>query len=337
MSETMRALVFHGPGDVRLETREVPQAKPGEVLVRVGLAGICGSDVNKFRDRDAPSVRPYVPGHEFFGTVVSAASDVESPRMGATVAINPLLSDGSCPQCIRGRENLCMNRALIGGQRDGGFAEFVTVPAHACVLCPDSVTAESAALVEPLACAMRVEELAVSPTGLKVLIVGAGMIGLLVLSVLRRAGSIVHIADISPARRGLARAWGAGETLGLEDLAPVQSEQPKYPLVVDAVGTEDTRRIALDNLDRGGRAIFVGLHSDTAALPTKQWVVDEWEVRGSFAYTRRGFANAVAQVGAHISPHAADFEQMPLADGPKAFGALSQLAISAPRVLLNPQ
>jgi threonine dehydrogenase-like Zn-dependent dehydrogenase len=328
-TETMQALVFHGPGDVRLERRPVPAPGPDELLLRVGLAGICGSDLNRYRGQAAPLPGPQILGHEFFGTVVELGDGVERIDRGDDVVVNPLIVDGDCTYCTSGHENLCPSRRLIGGQEPGAFAEYVVVPSNACLPLGTGFDAAAAALIEPLACAVRVRELAQVEPGREALVIGAGMIGLLVTAVLSPVGCTVLVADSDPRRAEAAASWGA---TGEYD----RPRSRRFPLVVDAVGTAGTRQLALSALEPGGRAIFVGLHEDEALLPTKQWVVNEWEVRGSFAYTHANFLAASTLAESIFAPRADSLQRVGVEDAPRAFEELAQRALQAPRVLVDP-
>src|SRR5690606_30982820 len=124
----MIGAVFHGPGDVRIESRPDPVPGPGEALVRVARCGVCGSDAGEFADGPILSAPPVVLGHEFVGTIEELGPGVDGPPPGATVVSGAGVSCGECRMCRRGRTNLCRRYATAGFQRDGGLAEFVAVP-----------------------------------------------------------------------------------------------------------------------------------------------------------------------------------------------------------------
>ena len=199
----MRAIRLHGPGDIRLEDVPLPRLRPGTVMIKVSHAGICGSDLFLLRESPIPQEYthpltgergPHILGHEFSGLVTEVAGDVGDIDAGALVAVEPILFDGSCAACRRGDTNLCDANGFIGIHGwGGGMSEYVVVPADRVHVMPPELTAETAALIEPLAVAWR----SVSRSGLRpgdtALISGAGPIGLALLLVAkaRGAGAIV--------------------------------------------------------------------------------------------------------------------------------------------------
>ena len=153
-SGLVRALVWHGPGNMAVEIVDEPRRGDDEVIVQPEAAGICGSEIEGYLGRMANRTPPLVMGHEFAGTV-AAASAAGSEWSGRRVAVNPLLSCRLCARCKAGERNLCAQRRLIGVQVAGGFAERVAVPAANLVALPDRVDARTGALVEPLANAVH--------------------------------------------------------------------------------------------------------------------------------------------------------------------------------------
>lgn len=284
--QRMNALVWLGPRE--MQWREVPEAglAAGEVRLRVEAAGICGSELSGYLGKNSLRVPPLVMGHEFCGVVVEVGEGVDMTA-GDRVVVNPLLSCGRCDPCRSGRENLCLERALIGAHRPGGFAERVVVPASACSPLPPALDFVAGALCEPLACAVRAVSLAASgrPSPGSLHVVGAGPIGSLCALLGTSAGfEQVTIFDPNPARMAVAEAWG---------LTGSAEGQHAADAIIDAVGLEATRREAVAAVRRGGTVVFVGLHSPATAFDGNELVRDEKVVRGCFAYTRADFARAL--------------------------------------------
>jgi len=351
----MRALVWHGPRRMTLERVALPEPGPGEVRVRVEAVGICGSELSGYLGHNALRVPPLVMGHEFAG-VVDAVGDAGDDRMpegpagdaagakepvpprgarggapapGARVVVNPLLSCGRCDACRAGRANLCDRRALVGAHRPGAFAEAVVVPAAACLALPDEVDAAAAAMVEPLACAVRATRLAGVGASTRLRVLGAGTIGLLCALVARADGAAeVSIHDPNRARAAVGEDWGLDAPEGAPDRADA---------VIDAVGLEATRAQAVALLDRGGTAVFVGLHQATARFDGNDVVRDEKVVRGCFAYAPDDFATALELInGGFLPPAGAWRSERPLAAGPAAFDELIDGDPGVIKIVLRP-
>ena len=182
----MRALVYHGPGRLELEDRPEPTPDRGEAVIRVLAAGICGTDLRiaKGAHRAYPEGTRRVPGHEIAGEVVAVGAGVEATAVGERVFVAPNLGCGECPACRAGRVNLCANADAFGITLDGAFAEYMHVPAAAVAggnLMPVPPDADPAAVsvVEPLACVLRGQRAVSLGEGDRVLVCGAGPIGLL--------------------------------------------------------------------------------------------------------------------------------------------------------------
>lgn len=349
----MRALVWLGPRRMTLDGVALPEPGPGEVRVRVEAVGICGSELSGYLGHNALRVPPLVMGHEFAGVVDAVGSAVAegagasseagtgrrdaapagrsgAPVMGARVVVNPLLSCGHCGACRAGRANLCARRALVGAHRPGAFAEAVVVPANACLTLPDAVDAVAAAMVEPLACAVRATRLAGVGPETRLRVLGAGTIGLLCALVARAAGAAeVSIVDPNRARVAVGEAWGLDAPTGAPDLGDA---------VIDAVGLEATRVRAVELLERGGTAVFVGLHEPSTRFDGNELVREEKVVRGSFAYAPDDFARALELItGGFLPPPGAWRSERPLAAGPASFEELIDGDPGVVKIVLRPE
>src|SRR6266850_170020 len=208
-----------------LEIAELPEPTPGpgEVLVRVAACGICGSDVHGYDGSSGRRIPPIVMGHEAAGRIAAVGSDVKGFAEGDRVTFDSTIYCGACGPCRRGEVNLCDNRQVLGVscsdyRRAGAFAEYVVVPARIVYRLPDNLSFAEAALLEAAAVALHAVSLTpVAPDG-NVVVVGAGMIGLLILQALRAAGcKRVLVADIDKSRLNLAEYFGATETLWTSD------------------------------------------------------------------------------------------------------------------------
>src|SRR5467141_3951858 len=150
----MKAAILHGPRDLRVETAREPRPEPGEVVVRIVAAGLCGTDYRIWTG-ERPVAYPRVMGHELVGHVEAVASDVTCVRSGDRVVVEPNYACGRCPLCREGNRNLCLSRRAIGIDVDGGFAELVRLPARCCWPAPAGVETDALLLTEPLAVVVR--------------------------------------------------------------------------------------------------------------------------------------------------------------------------------------
>lgn len=209
-----RAAVLHAAFDLRVEDIPVVRPAPGEVLVAVEAVGVCGSDVHYFTDgRNGRNVlrAPMVLGHEAAGVVVELGDDVDGPAVGTRVAVEPAVGCGTCPTCRSGAYHLCPAGTCLGSPpTHGAMSGYRVVPARAVHPLPDTLDTETAALVEPLAVAVHAVRRAGVVTGHRVLVTGAGPIGVLVAQVARAAGAHdVVVTDVHDARLDRAAALGA--------------------------------------------------------------------------------------------------------------------------------
>ncbi|MFO7168721.1 MAG: galactitol-1-phosphate 5-dehydrogenase [Chloroflexota bacterium] len=341
--ELMEALVWTAPRVMEMQRLPVPRPEPGEVLLAVSAAGICGSELSGYLGESSIRVPPLVMGHEAAGTIVADAdaslADGSPARAGTRVAFNPLVVCGECDRCRAGRSSVCRNRKLIGAHRPGAYAPYVAVPAALCFPLPAHVSEVAGSLTEPLACGVRAVSLAGPAERLVVL--GAGPIGLCCLVAARAAGvAQVLVSDISPRRLEVARAWGAAATVNVRQddlLAAVQEFAPGgADAVVDAVGTGVTRDQAVRAVVPGGRVVFLGLHDENATLHANYIVRQEIAVQGSFAYTAADFARAFELIVAGAIPLDGGWlEERPLAEGPRAFEELLAGQAAATKIVLR--
>lgn len=299
----MRAAVFHGPRDVRLADVPDPLPGPGEVMVRVHRAGICGSDVNRFLHGSHPWAPGFIMGHEFCGEIAAAGPGVTEWEPGDQVVVEPTLRCGRCFFCRRAEYNRCLDfvrRGLTGSGSDGAFAEYVRVPAYQPHARPPALSPPRAALVEPMAVSVHGWNLAGLPRPDAVVIVGIGNIGLLAVLVARArsAGEIIVVGKYA-ARQALARAYGA--TLVVEPDDPRGHDRILErtggigaPLVLEAAGTPGSLRTAIASARKGGKVVLLGVQHEEVALDYRSLLMQEKQIIGSIIYRREDFAEAIA-------------------------------------------
>lgn len=284
----MRAILFSAPGSIAIQEVPDPVCGPDEVIVKVATAGVCGTDLHIYRGEYMADY-PLIPGHEFSGEVVEVGEDVDYIRVGDRVAPDPNIFCNHCEFCRNDQANHCLNWQGVGITRNGGFAEYVAVPARVCYPVPDSLSDAQAAFIEPLACvAYALRRLRVNPAE-QVLIFGAGPMGLLLTQALRNSGaSRVVVVEKQPQRLALAAQLGAaravaagpGQAEALKELAPYG-----FDVIIDATGLPAVIEQAFAYLKPRGQYLQFGVTpiDATVRLNPYQIFKHDWVILGSFA------------------------------------------------------
>jgi 2-desacetyl-2-hydroxyethyl bacteriochlorophyllide A dehydrogenase len=274
----MRAFVITGPG--RGEVREVPdpQPAPGQVVVDVDRAGVCGTDTDFFAGTMAYLTSgharyPLRIGHEWCGRVSAVGDGVEPGWLGRRVTGDTMLGCRACERCESGRQHLCQHRSEIGVRNGwpGALAEKLPVPASALVVLPDAVDDVLGALVEPGGNAVRSVRAADLRPGSRLLVLGAGTIGLLVAQTARGLGAQVHLLGRSARSREFAAALGFEQVWTAETL----DRSLSFDAVVDASNHAGLPARALDLVEPGGRIVFVGLAGEPSLVDTRSMVLKD--------------------------------------------------------------
>lgn len=319
----MNALFYPAYGTLSFGPRPDPMPGPGEVLVRVAACGVCGSELETFFGHSPRRTPPRIMGHEFCGTVEALGPGATGWAVGDRVVSHSLVSCGTCRRCRRGDTHLCADRQIFGMHRDGAFADRVAVPAHVLVPWPDGLRAEAACLAEPLANGVHMVHLTERFRPQKVLVVGAGPIGLMALLAFHAmTGAEVVVSDLSADRRAVAGRLGAVQTLDprTTDLAAAVADWTDgegADVVIDAVGSRHTKGPAVAATRPGGACVWIGLHEDCIALDTYAVTLPERHVLGTYAATQPELAEALALMPRlDVTSWPTVF---PLADGAEAF------------------
>lgn len=257
----MRAAVFHGSNDVRIEDVPEPEVAQGEVLVEVHAAGICGTDAAEYHHGPhwyRVPVTGHIPGHEFAGMVVALGPGADPGLLGQPVACGAVMPCHHCRPCLQGHPGACTNLTVIGAQRPGGLAEYCAVPADTCRRLESyRLSTDLGALTQPLAVAAHAWSRGGAAGGDRVLVVGAGAIGLLVGLVSAGSGTQMSICDIDAAV--LDRAAGLCEAeIVLADGTGAAVPGRAYDVVLECSGTPAGIRTALHAARPGGRVVVVG-------------------------------------------------------------------------------
>jgi len=340
----MQALVYEAPRTMSLRKLPVPEPERNEVIVQVHYSGICGSELSGFLGESSIRRPPLVFGHEVSGIIAYNGEDtVNTPglRPGDRVTVNPLISCGSCIYCLRGRPQLCERRLLLGASLPGSNAGYVAVPATAVLPVPDDLSLRSAAMIEPLAFAMRAVELSGAVAGSSALVIGAGAIGLFVIQVLRGSGvARIFVSERNLDRLAMAVALGAtaaSDAFGsVSDWVREHNEGRGVDTAIDAVGSEQTRRSCLASVAAGGTLVLAGLHTDETRLPLNAVVRSEIAIVGAFAYSPAHFNTALSWMAEGRAGLQHGVVVAPLSDGQLWFERLVGGDPSS-KVLLEPR
>ncbi len=292
----MKALVLTAYN--RFEYRDVPEPTvgPEDVLVEVRACGICGSDIHGMDGSTGRRIPPVIMGHEAAGVIVEAGSQVQGWKIGDRVTFDSTVSCGRCHHCTRGQINLCDRRRVLGVacaefRQDGAFAQYVAVPQNILYTLPESLSFEHAAMVEPVSIAVHATGRVPIRLNDSALVVGAGMIGLLVVQSLRAAGcSRIWAADLEAGKLDLACRLGAAECIraGETDVAAEIHRSTGgrgVDLAIEAVGLPATVSMAIASVRKGGSVGLVGNITPKVELPLQAVVTRELTIYGSCAST----------------------------------------------------
>ena len=342
----MKALFWTAPRTMVMRQESEPNPLPDEVLIRVGYAGICGSELSGYLGHNALRVPPIIMGHEFSGEIVAIGTGVAeidpSLAVGQLVTVNPLWYCGECRFCQQGVNQLCTKRQLLGAHRPGAFAELINVPAKLVLSLPTGVDTRIGALTEPLGCAVRIGELADNVSDEDCLIIGAGPIGLLSLQVLKlNRARRVFIAEIDPERLKMAEDLGGIpiQPREADTVATIKNETDGIGVAVsvDAVGSGVTREQCVQATRSTGTLILSGLHEESSQIPAADIIRREINIKGAFAYSPTNFATALdllAKNSIRLDPW---IVEAPLKDGGKWFDRLIDAPGNVSKVLLVPE
>ncbi|MEV4145534.1 alcohol dehydrogenase catalytic domain-containing protein [Amycolatopsis sp. NPDC049691] len=289
MSSTMRAFVLTGPREGAVQEVPVPEAVPGEVVVDVERAGVCGTDVEFFTGdmaylHQGHAAYPMRLGHEWCGTVSAVGAGVDPAWLGRRVMGDTMLGDRTCRRCRKGHQHTCENRQEVGirGGRAGALAEKLAVPAWSLHPLPDEVDAVLGALVEPGGNALRAARAAEVGPGDRALVLGPGTIGLLTAMFLRAAGAEVHVM-------GLVESEDVRTRETLPDLP--------FDAVVDATGAPASPALALDLVEPAGRVVYIGLAGRPSTLDSRALVLKDVTAVGVLSASP-GLADTIAAYAA---------------------------------------
>lgn len=297
----MRAVYIQKPLEAVVgETAEAVCA-PGTVLLRVRYVGMCGSDLSSYRGKNPLVSYPRIPGHEVSATIEAVGEDVpEKFRPGMSVTLSPYSNCGECASCKRGRPNACKNNQTLGVQRDGAMTEFIAVP-HGRLIVAENLSLRELALVEPLTVgyhAVRRGRVTATDT---VLVLGCGAVGLGAIGAAAHHGANVIAVDVDD--RKLDLAIRAGAKTGVNSKHQLLNERLAKltnghgpDVVIEAIGTPETFRLAVDVVAFTGRVVYIGYAKDEVRYDSRLFVQKELDIIGSRNALPEDFEGVIAML-----------------------------------------
>jgi L-iditol 2-dehydrogenase len=346
----MKTLLLSAYNKLEVTDLAGPRAGPDELLIRVAACGICGSDVHGYDGSTGRRIPPIVMGHEAAGTVVAVGSAAVGFSPGDRVTFDSTVYCGACNFCRAGDVNLCNDRQVIGvscGEysRAGAFAEYLTVPARVAYHLPDELSFPEAAMLEAVSVALHGVRVAEMKGDETVLVIGAGMIGLLLLQS-ARSRSVdsmqVFVSDVDPTRLKLASGMGAEETLlasgpDLTKEIMKRTEGRGVDVVLEAVGRDETIATAIDCVRKGGTVVLVGNISPQVNLPLQKVVSRQIRLQGSCASAGEYPEAMKLMAAGTINVASLITAVAPLADGPSWFERLHAREPNLMKIILDPR
>ena len=331
----------------RLEVLETPEpvARPGEVLIRVGACGICGSDVHGMDGSTGRRLPPLIMGHEAAGVVAEVGADVSGFSPGDRVTFDSTVYCGDCRFCKEGLVNLCDHREILGVatpefHRDGGFAEYVAVPERVLYKLPPSMPMAEAAMLEAVSVALHAVSVSGLRSGESAIVVGAGMIGLLTLQAAKAAGcSPVIVADVDSTRLELARQMGATEAVHASEMAKLCKLHTGgfgVDVAFEAVGRSETVAGAIDCVRKGGTVTLIGNIAPEVTLPLQKVVSRQIRLQGTAASSGE-YPQAIDLINRGlIQVQPLITAVVPLEEGPRWFERLYRKEPGLMKIVLTP-
>ena len=297
----MKKAVLREPRRFELVEADIPKVADDELLVKVKYCGICGSDLHSYAGKNQFSRFPYVPGHEFVGTVEETGHNARRFKKGQVVTVEPGIQCRRCMYCARGDYQLCSNQS----SHDGAFADYAVIKEWKTFAVPSSVDLQKATLIEPVACALHAIDLAGMKKGQAVLIQGAGPIGQLLARTARALGArSVAITDLYENRLALAREKGATAAIRITDgytpdhlLKEVGADF--IDLVFDTVSNDFSMNCAVSVVKKGGTIVVVGVPPDKVCFDLGKVMFNELRIIGDLMY-KDNFPMAMKMVGRNL-------------------------------------
>ena len=332
----MQALVYTDTQTLIYREEKNPKLLNGESIVKVSASGICGSDMHAYHGKDNRRIPPLILGHEISGIIE------KGELIGKKVVLNPLITCGKCSYCKNRREHLCIKRIILGMnrpiERQGGFAEYVSIPNKNIYELPEQLNIKEAPIAEPAAVALHAVELgehslSIPITNAKVLVIGGGAIGLLsglILSKIKKCKDIV-IVDPNNKRLGECKKYLEANAVNPESKLITNDN---FDIVFDTVGLEITRQNAIKSIKPGGIIIHIGLTQPSGTFDFRKTTLQEITFIGTYCYTNKDFEKTLNILSKKQLGSLGWIEYRNLKDGPSAFKEIHDGKCTAPKIVL---
>jgi len=294
----MKQAIMTAPGEITIHEIEKPSPGPGEVLLRIQRIGVCGSDVHVYHGKHPYTSYPVVQGHEYSGSIEALGPGVEGLSVGVKVTSMPQIVCGKCGPCQRGDFHICDQLKVEGFQAPGCAQEYWVTAANKIVALPEDFSFEQGALVEPVSVAVHAVARAGNLRGKQVAVLGAGPIGNLVAQAAKAEGAEVIITDLSYYRLEVAQACGISRVSNAveEDLSEAIKrafELPEFEVAFECAGNEKTMTAAIENIQKGGTIVVVGVFAEKPRLDLGLVQDRELNLHGTLMYQRPDYERAV--------------------------------------------
>ncbi len=332
----MHALVYTDTQTLVYRKEKNPKIINGESIVKVSATGICGSDMHAYHGKDNRRIPPLILGHEISGTID------KGKFAGKKVILNPLITCGKCDYCTKGREHLCSQRVILGMskpiERQGGFAEYVSIPNHNIYELPKTLDIKEAPIAEPTAVALHAVELGENTLSkplenVKALVIGGGAIGLLsglILSKVKNCRDIV-IVDLNKKRLGECSKYLEAQTVHPDSKNIINNH---FDIVFDTVGLESTRQQAIKAIKPGGVIIHIGLTQSSGSFDFRKTTLQEITFIGTYCYTNKDFEKTLNILANKKIGSLNWIEYRKLKEGIGAFKQIHDGTCIAPKIIL---
>ena len=332
----MRALVYTDTQKLIYKEENEPKLIKGESIIKVSASGICGSDMHAYHGKDNRRIPPLILGHEISGTVK------QGKDLGKEVVLNPLITCEKCDYCTNEKEHLCNKRVILGMnrpiERQGGFAEFVSIPERNIYNLPEGLSIKEAPIAEPTAVALHAVELGEKSISKdikssKVLVIGGGAIGLLCGLILSKVKKCNDIVIVDPNNKRLQECSKYLDATSVNPESKVIIDN-SFDMVFDTVGLEVTRLQAIKSIKPGGVIIHVGLTQPSGSFDFRKATLQEITFIGTYCYTNRDFKKTLNILSNKDLGSLNWIEYRSLKDGAKAFEDIHNGSCSAPKIVL---
>ena len=334
----MKALVYTGIQELTYREEKNPKEISGESIVKVHASGICGSDMHAYHGKDDRRNPPLILGHEVSGTIQNGT---DKDKIGI---LNPLISCGKCNFCKNDREHLCSKRSMVGMskpfQREGGMAEYISIPNNNIHIKPKELDIKEAALTEPTAVAVHAvllgeKNLAKPLSECKILIQGAGAIGLLCGLILSKEKKCKNILMSDPNKLRLDECSNYLNA-NFVDPKNKEIENSEFDLIFDTVGLEISRQQAIHTIAAGGTIIHVGLTQPAGTFNFRKLTIQEITVTGTYCYTNKDFRKSIDLLNKKTLGSLKWIDYRELKEGPNAFKQIHNGTCISPKIILIP-